>query len=144
MDGVCGLMFFLSQTYFILEQFFKHWLFFEESADLESSSGSGVRCLCHWSRWADLEALVSRLSSSFPFGPSSFLLYRSTLDLKWTEIIRSECLTCICAVQVTLRWGHSKSGLFFFSVEWVVFFFSSLCLDSCRHLEFETSWELSE
>lgn len=124
MDCVCGLMFVLSQTHFIFEQFFKKWLFFEELADLGSSSGSGMRCLCHWSRWADLEPLVSWLSSSFPFGPSSFLLYRSTIDLKWTEIIRSECLTCICTVQVTPRWGHSKSGSFyccwaFFSCVWI-------------------------
>lgn len=27
-------------------------------------------------------------------------------------VIRSECLTCICVVQVTSRWGQNKFGLF--------------------------------
>lgn len=74
---------------------------------------------------------------------SSFLLYWFEVNRKHSQasivIIRSECLPWICTVEITPRWGHNKSGPFF-GVE--PFFF--LCLDSCRHPELETNWELSE
>lgn len=114
-------MFFQSQTRFIREQLFVNWLCFEESAGLRSSSGFGLRCLCLYSRWADLEALVSWWSSSFPLGPSSFLLHRSIIEvirehsLAPITIIRSEYLTRSCIGQLTPRRGHNKSGLFLLS-----------------------------
>lgn len=132
MDCVRGLMFSLSQTHFIREQFFKNWLCLEEAAGWGSLSGPGVRCLCCWSRWADLEAPESWLSSRFPFG---LLCFPPVQEHYWfgvnrehsqasITIIRSECLPRICTVEVTPWQGHNKCWPFlllslFLSFVWI-------------------------